>query len=1114
MSDNSSSPRGPQHGAREPGNARDPGAPYDKTYYDTKLGPRPYERTEVEWSTHFATAAARLHDLFKPKRVLDVGCAKGFLVEQLRDRGIEAYGIDASSYAIGQVRDDVKPFCTVRSATEPLGEHFDLITCIEIAEHMPEDEAEKLVANLCAHTDEVVFSSTPTDFEEPTHLNVRPRAYWEGLFAANGFFANRDFAGQFLTPNAIHFRRVDRPIRAVIFSKEKPEWAVVRLRVLDPLRELEKQGKAHVTYVSSYDTSLDIESILLADLFIVGREFCDTKYSAEILEVARTMGKVVVFELDDLLWKVPRSNPVWGYCTQITGSFGQIAQRADFITASTEPLKHELVELDADAPRKTVVLRNCVNTEIWGSTFTAREPVANEPFVVGWFGSPTHQEDLEIVEEAIRYLVRKYEGAVEFHFFGYLPKNLREIPGVKLGGAGVANVEKHAKRVREAPIHLAIAPLTDHPFNQSKSDLKWLEYSICGIPGIYSDVTPYRNSVTHGVDGWLAKNTTASWVDAIERFLADAQLRRRIARTAFDVVRSNFCLDVAVSQWDRAYRSFLATGSQHPKSEITDEDATKAAALLFEFLAKNQARQGELELAVSSYEAAARLVPQAALDLRNAGIQLAKGGRFALAERLLVGSIEADPEDPAAFRVLAELYRSAGDPLAEENTLELAAEQHPTEASLALRHIELLASGGRAQAITERLAPLGASGEQLQDFVHLVERSVALSHGEAALAAVENAQRAQPTQDFTPLSGSLHVLCARGGGKPAADRLRVTVITSEPLSGTRMQRRLVAVARTLADAGSVDVRFARPDDATDAVQSSQVVLLSAPFACGGQALSIARAAHDRGVAVVVDIDEAFACAEAGSHEACAAILRSADLVTTATARLHDDVCGLAPEATVQVLATQLDLSTWSVRHAFDPGSDRSLTIGLFAGNAQPQDVVRVVKALMPTIRASEGLLDLSLWTPDGAGAKEFQKVSRLACDSPFYREYARTMQRSTIDVAVLPVSDQSAFAARGDATLLELAARRVPVIASALEPFAGTIEPGVTGWLVAGGPDAFARAVQAAVVNVESRRRVANAAWSYVTGQRTWSQHASAWLAAWTQASKRARSRVELVSAS
>lgn len=155
--------------------------------------------------------------------------------------------------------------------------------------------------------------------------------------------------------------------------------------------------------------------------------------------------------------------PGVGVLHAVTGSFGQIAQRADFITASTEPLKHELVELDADAPRKTVVLRNCVNTEIWSSTFTAREPVANEPFVVGWFGSPTHQEELEIVEEAIRYLLRKYEGAVEFHFFGYLPKNLREIPGVKLGGAGVANVEKHAKRVREAPIHLAIAPLTDHP---------------------------------------------------------------------------------------------------------------------------------------------------------------------------------------------------------------------------------------------------------------------------------------------------------------------------------------------------------------------------------------------------------------------------------------------------------------------------------------------------------------------------------------------------------------------------------------------------------------------------------------------------------------------------
>ncbi len=37
-----------------------------------------------------------------PKKVLDVGCAKGFLVEAVRPRGVEAFGNDISEYAMGE----------------------------------------------------------------------------------------------------------------------------------------------------------------------------------------------------------------------------------------------------------------------------------------------------------------------------------------------------------------------------------------------------------------------------------------------------------------------------------------------------------------------------------------------------------------------------------------------------------------------------------------------------------------------------------------------------------------------------------------------------------------------------------------------------------------------------------------------------------------------------------------------------------------------------------------------------------------------------------------------------------------------------------------------------
>jgi len=40
-------------------------------------------------------------------------------VEALRDRGVEAFGIDILKYAFGEVRSDVKPYCRLASAVEP-----------------------------------------------------------------------------------------------------------------------------------------------------------------------------------------------------------------------------------------------------------------------------------------------------------------------------------------------------------------------------------------------------------------------------------------------------------------------------------------------------------------------------------------------------------------------------------------------------------------------------------------------------------------------------------------------------------------------------------------------------------------------------------------------------------------------------------------------------------------------------------------------------------------------------------------------------------------------------------------------------------------------------------
>src|SRR6476661_8245522 len=74
---------------------------YGRYYYRHDCGV-PYERND-HWLDFFGKIADAIIRDLRPSSVLDAGCAMGFLVEALRARGVEAWGIDISEYAISKV---------------------------------------------------------------------------------------------------------------------------------------------------------------------------------------------------------------------------------------------------------------------------------------------------------------------------------------------------------------------------------------------------------------------------------------------------------------------------------------------------------------------------------------------------------------------------------------------------------------------------------------------------------------------------------------------------------------------------------------------------------------------------------------------------------------------------------------------------------------------------------------------------------------------------------------------------------------------------------------------------------------------------------------------------
>lgn len=195
---------------------------YDEFYYRHYDGTS-YERSE-HWTSFFGGLADVIIERLAPTRTLDAGCAIGMLVEALADRGVDAHGIDVSDYAISQVPETLADRVRVGSLAEPLDGPYDLITSIEVIEHIEEPDLSKALDNLCAATDRLLISSTPYHYDDPTHVTIRQPERWSLEFARRGFVRDLAFDAGFISPWAVLYVRATKPLTEVIEDYDRQYW--------------------------------------------------------------------------------------------------------------------------------------------------------------------------------------------------------------------------------------------------------------------------------------------------------------------------------------------------------------------------------------------------------------------------------------------------------------------------------------------------------------------------------------------------------------------------------------------------------------------------------------------------------------------------------------------------------------------------------------------------------------------------------------------------------------------------------------------------------------------------------------------------------------------------
>jgi hypothetical protein len=160
---------------------------------------------------------------------------------------------------------------------------------------------------------------------------------------------------------------------------------------------------------------------------------------------------------------------------------------------------------------------------------TERRRPQPDSVTVGWGGGSAHNIDwVDVAPRIGRFLTRNPN--VHFHAIGVPGTiNFDSWPRSQLRHTGWAkNVEDYYRLV---DFDIGVAPLKPHPFNQSRSAVKALEYGALGIPIVASAYTPYENHVKHGETGFLVRRDH-EWAQYLRDLTQDPAMRAEMGENA------------------------------------------------------------------------------------------------------------------------------------------------------------------------------------------------------------------------------------------------------------------------------------------------------------------------------------------------------------------------------------------------------------------------------------------------------------------------------------------------------------------------------------------------------------------------------------------------------
>jgi O-antigen biosynthesis protein len=257
----------------------------------------------------------------------------------------------------------------------------------------------------------------------------------------------------------------------------------------------------------------------------------------------------MVVDTDDDWTKVPWWNTAHGSYKPGQGPYE--AGRAHFKLAeitsvSTEPLTKAF----ASMTHSVKVAPNGIDPRDWEGLPMNPDRSSDPRVRILYGGASGHYGDMDDAREGLEAIIANPPVPMRLICFGAVPQWIHEASKKwpdRVVRLPWVSFEDYPAAVAWGGFDIAIAPLAVHPFNDCKSNIKWLEAGAQRIPFLCSDVGPYSEIPSDCAV--KVSNTPIQWAEGLSALLKDTAFRERLKTKAYEAVHDQFTIDKTAPKW-------------------------------------------------------------------------------------------------------------------------------------------------------------------------------------------------------------------------------------------------------------------------------------------------------------------------------------------------------------------------------------------------------------------------------------------------------------------------------------------------------------------------------------------------------------------------------------